>query len=273
MDGQSNIYRDMIITSIKKMMLASKRSQSLEHPVLKGRAKEIFVTDLLEPYLNPSYGICTGVIIDPRGEQSRQIDIIIYDKRIIPPALLTIREGVIPCHSVLATIEVKTRLGKKDLENSIQNAASVKNLNYSLNVLSKQKFREIMLSEIVQVLEEKAFIDKDLAEKYKNSLSVHSPACYVFAFKSSLSKKNENKRLQETVQKANKDFGYDLKVPISGLCVSEKVFVSCINANNEPPDFEEATSYPILHFMKTLLNTCNTLSQERWQIPTEIYFG
>jgi hypothetical protein len=49
------------------------------------------------------------------AEQSCQTDIIIYDNRIVPPFIRKQNMGVYPIHSVIATVEIKTKLNKKEL--------------------------------------------------------------------------------------------------------------------------------------------------------------
>ena len=124
----NKLYRGAVLTNIHKAIKAAENAKSYDHRGLKGRAREIFVANLLEPYLYPTLGICTGIVIDSEDHQSKQIDVIIYDKQIVPPLLLTEAEGIIPYESVLATIEVKTKLTCTELKKSIKNAISVKQL-------------------------------------------------------------------------------------------------------------------------------------------------
>ena len=87
----------------------------LDHKLTKGELRELFVSDVLENFLPDQFGIGNGIIINKKGLQSKQTDIIIFDKRIIPPFLGKQRLGVYPVESVLGVIEVKTRLTKKGL--------------------------------------------------------------------------------------------------------------------------------------------------------------
>jgi hypothetical protein len=103
-------YKQIAIDSIEKARISANTSRAIDHRLLKGRYREIIVNDLLMPFLNPRFKMVTGKIIDQYGNQSDQIDIIIYDELITPPILLNTFEGIIPCHSVLATIEVKSLL-------------------------------------------------------------------------------------------------------------------------------------------------------------------
>ncbi len=150
----NQLYRGMIISNIRKALEESEVAKNYNNQVLKGRAREIFVTELLQPFLNPSMGICTGIIIDSKGNHSNQIDIIIYDKNIIPPSMLTAGEGIIPCESALATIEVKSNINSKELSKSVDNAFSIKYLNpeyYEINNNSSKKNIEVTSSNLSKI--------------------------------------------------------------------------------------------------------------------------
>ena len=99
----NELYRDMVIAGIRRALNESDAADSYDNEVLKGRAREIFVSNLLRPYLNPDMGICTGIVIDSEGGHSRQTDVIVFDRNVIPPSMLHESEGIIPYESVLAT--------------------------------------------------------------------------------------------------------------------------------------------------------------------------
>ena len=82
----------------------------LDHNLTKGELRELFVSDILNLFLSEQFGIGSGIIINQSGLQSKQTDIIIYDKRLIPPFILRQSLGVFPVESVLAVIEVKSNL-------------------------------------------------------------------------------------------------------------------------------------------------------------------
>jgi hypothetical protein len=105
---------------IQSVLSRSEDVSELKHTGLKGRAREIFVNDLLTPFLSPNLGTCTGIIVDSSGGNSFQTDIIIYDKTLIPSLMFTPEEGIVPIESVLATVEVKSSLTREELRKSIK---------------------------------------------------------------------------------------------------------------------------------------------------------
>ena len=88
---------------------------SLQHNLTKGELRELFVTTVLRSFLTAQFGVGSGIVINQRGDQSAQEDIIIYDRRILPPFISEENLGVFPAESVLATIEVKSYLRKHEL--------------------------------------------------------------------------------------------------------------------------------------------------------------
>src|SRR5437667_7939031 len=91
------------------LALASNES-ALQHQGVKGRFRELLIDNLLTPWL-PPYSACgTGMIIaaENKVRQSTQDDIVIYDRSLAPPVLVSSNhapEGVFLYNSVHARIE------------------------------------------------------------------------------------------------------------------------------------------------------------------------
>ena len=79
--------------------------------------RELFVSKILLKFLTSQFSIGTGVIINQNREQSKQIDIIIYDNRILPPFIEEQKVGVYPAECVLAVIEVRSWISKETIRN------------------------------------------------------------------------------------------------------------------------------------------------------------
>jgi hypothetical protein len=281
------------IHNIEKAMASANASSSIKHSLLKGRLREIVVSELIQPFLTPHTKIATGTIVDHYGNQSNQIDVILYDERITPPVLLTASEGIIPCHSVLATIEVKSSLNRTELRKAVENARSVKLLKYeydSLPLSSEHGFEVVFWKRLLKLVEH-----ENLREQIGHHLlDVSSPACFLFAFSSDLTKKatieDEKDRLLEEVKAANNN-GDEIQIPLSGLCVSDRGYTYCsafspnpavVKFESEFPDFSEqrkprgkkywGSHNVLLKFEATLMNTCAEHSNQRWRIPLDVYF-
>lgn len=87
----------------------------ITNPTLKGELRELLIADMFSRFLVPDFGIGTGQIINQKEELSHQIDIIIYDKRILPPFVQYTNLGLYPAEAVIAVIEVKSQLSKEDI--------------------------------------------------------------------------------------------------------------------------------------------------------------
>lgn len=118
-------------------VLSGKARSELSHQGLKGFLREIFVSDTLKLFLPNQFGIGSGIVVNHKGEQSKQTDIIIYDNRILPPFIGKQRVGAYPAESVIAVIEVKSILGSKEIKDAEKSA------KYLLNkVYTKKGFHE-----------------------------------------------------------------------------------------------------------------------------------
>ena len=58
----------------------------------------------------------TGVIINQKREQSEEIDIIIYDNRILPPFVEEQKVGVYPAECVLGVLQVRSWISKETIK-------------------------------------------------------------------------------------------------------------------------------------------------------------
>ncbi|RPI84334.1 MAG: hypothetical protein EHM34_03785 [Nitrosopumilales archaeon] len=103
----------------------------LNHKLSKGELRELFVSNILKSFLTEQFSIGTGVIINQAGYQSNQTDIIIYDNRILPPFIKEQHIGVYPAESVIATIEVKSRLTNVEILKAEKAAHKLKNEIYA----------------------------------------------------------------------------------------------------------------------------------------------
>lgn len=122
---------DKIIKSAAKNMKFhfDEISSNIHHNGEKGSIREDIVTDFLKKYIPDKYNIGTGIIIDSDGSQSKQQDIIIYDSFTSPLFLNSKSTIMVPIENVYATIEVKSTLNKIELEKSVNNIKSVRNLS------------------------------------------------------------------------------------------------------------------------------------------------
>src|SRR4030067_2128694 len=114
--SENDLIRKYATALVDSLIKKSKIAKGLENKQVKGLLREFFVSEALKPYLATQFGIGNGIIVNQRGDQSHQTDIIIYEKQILPPFIVNENIGIFPAESVLATIEVKSYLTRKELE-------------------------------------------------------------------------------------------------------------------------------------------------------------
>lgn len=98
------------------------------HPGTKGDNTEANWIDWFRAYLPKRYQVDKGVVIDSEGNESNQIDIVIYDTQY---SYLVFHQGaskLIPAESVYAVFEVKQTLNKEYIDYACERAASVRRL-------------------------------------------------------------------------------------------------------------------------------------------------
>jgi hypothetical protein len=286
-------YRQLAIDNIEKAVASANASFSIQHSLQKGRLREIVVSELVQPFLTPHTKVATGTIIDHYGNQSNPIDIILYDERITPPVLLTATEGIMPCHSVLATIEVKARMNRTELGKAVETARSVKSLRYeydNLPLSSERGFEVVFQKRLLKLIDNKTLRN----QIYHHLFDVSIPSTFIFAFTSDISKQgtfeDEKARLLEEVNASNSD-GDEIRVPVNGLCIADTGYTFCsgfspnpavIRFESELPNLSEqprrrgrkywASHNVVLKLEAALMNICAEHSLQRWRIPLDVYF-
>jgi hypothetical protein len=92
----------------------------LGHAGLKGRFREIFIADLLRDVLSSDFLAGSGLVIDHTGGTSQEADVVIFDKFHVPAVLYRENEGFFPIEGVYYYGEIKSKLTRAELLDSIQ---------------------------------------------------------------------------------------------------------------------------------------------------------
>lgn len=100
------------------------------HNGLKGEGNEAVIRELIKKFIPKKYGVDSGVIIDRKGNQSKQCDIIIYDNYYYPEIFSFSNIHLYPVDLVYALIEVKTTLNPSQAKLAIENIKSTKQLDF-----------------------------------------------------------------------------------------------------------------------------------------------
>lgn len=121
-----NQYQNLLRSKVISAIAQADAAAGFTHQGVKGTVLELLIGQLFEPLLPADIGVGTGQIIDSySGELSGQIDIILYNKSILPPLLVAEKTGIFPIESVLYTIEVKTTLNASELKLAHESARKI----------------------------------------------------------------------------------------------------------------------------------------------------
>ncbi len=194
-----SILRKTLAAKVRYVIDISRQLGELEHAGTKGRWRELFLSELIEPILPNGVSATTGVLIDSKGTQSKQLDIIIYSSDLLPPILRSNEQSLIPVDAAIQVIEVKSRLDADEMRDCINKAESVKSL-FLLGAGNEypQPFNSILKPELMHPLRVATIFS-------------------VFAFKTDLSVKTEWERYRELVKSENMS---PSQVYINDICVA-----------------------------------------------------
>jgi hypothetical protein len=103
----------------------------IDHPGSKGSGSEANWLEMLQAHLPKRYQAESAFIIDADGQQSEQIDIVLYDRQYTPELYNAKGQRIIPAEGVYAVIEVKQVLDKRTLKYASDKIASVRRLRRS----------------------------------------------------------------------------------------------------------------------------------------------
>ena len=101
-----------LVSNFHRQAIALK---GLHHKGIKGTLRELIISNFIKPFLTSQFSVGKGIIINKNNNQSNETDLIIYDNRILPPFFEEQKIGVYPAESVVATIEIKSELGKDEI--------------------------------------------------------------------------------------------------------------------------------------------------------------
>jgi hypothetical protein len=106
-----------------------KKSNLFSHMGDRGEFREGVIESFLRPFLPPCYGLASGEVFSAGGQQSAQVDIVVYDAIFSTVLFRNGSRMLFPAESVYGSIEVKSRLTIEELDRACRNVASVKRLD------------------------------------------------------------------------------------------------------------------------------------------------
>jgi hypothetical protein len=124
-----SVLRERFLLLQESLASRLKMDRSIHHEGEKGMASEEGWRRMLADYLPMRYRVAKAFVIDSRGAQSQQLDLVLHDRQ-FSPFLFNQNDALyIPAESVYAVFEVKQRLDKGTLREAAKKAASVRKLH------------------------------------------------------------------------------------------------------------------------------------------------
>src|ERR1043165_1118717 len=175
----------------QQLVIEAKRAGLLGHRPMIGNAREFLVKRVLGSFLPPGLGVGSGRVVGSVGQQSRQIDIVIFDTQ-FPVFRFPGGHSLFPVEGVIATIEVKSRINTKQLHEALDNCLSVLEVSTSIVTSDFESERR----RVAPLVLHPALIDREIA-------FVHAPKTYIFAFRGINSRASLDKALSEWLAPRN----------------------------------------------------------------------
>jgi hypothetical protein len=127
----NSTFRDLVVARIASAVREARAAASVANKVVKGEIREILIRDLFRPLLPADIGVGHGQIVSAvDGKVSTEQDIVIYNRRLLPPILYEGSLGMFPLECVLATVEVKSRLTQDELRDVDKKAGALFDFQY-----------------------------------------------------------------------------------------------------------------------------------------------
>lgn len=123
------LAESLFIRGIANMLGLSRTLGDLENSGVIGLLREALLGSLIEPLLVPPYKAGTGVIVDSKGHQSGQCDIIVWDDSIFRPVYSVRGAGIYAIEAVVLVVEVKSMLKLESYRQAAAVAMQLKGMN------------------------------------------------------------------------------------------------------------------------------------------------
>jgi hypothetical protein len=140
-------------------------------------AREAFIRIVLEPFLPSSYAVASGRVIDASGNVSQPQDIVIY-RRDYPQFNMPDRHNVFVYESVVATVQVCSKLVRKSFFGALDRCASLADLD---PVIDPAVMKALALKTGMKLNKNKQYVHPDPLNSDRFAL-IGRPQSFVYSF-------------------------------------------------------------------------------------------
>ncbi|MFT5598905.1 MAG: hypothetical protein ACI9YO_001485 [Gammaproteobacteria bacterium] len=198
-----------------------------KHELYQDSAKETFIRVVLEEFLPSNFAVGTGRVIDSEGNKSNEQDIVIY-RRDYPQLNLPGGTDIFLLESVLATIQVKTKLIRKTFFEALDQCASMADLQ---PVMDRSLLARIAAKNNLTLNQNNEYQHTDPLTTARFNL-IGRPLTLVYAFNGY---QNSFKQLAESIDMWI-DYRIDSELPVDmKSCAAIIATQGCFAARNASP--------------------------------------
>lgn len=133
----NQIYRDNLINYIQYAVNEARNAARVDHAGLIGKIRELAAEKLLRPILPSAFHIGTGKIVDKHTTLSAEVDLVIYNRDLLPPIMYSDRDGIFPIESTYYAFEIKSECSATNLKDAIDKQRQLITLEHSKKELYK----------------------------------------------------------------------------------------------------------------------------------------
>jgi hypothetical protein len=121
-------FDQLLADAEDQLWVGFRRARAKQHPGNRGAAREEALAKFLGSQLPARFGVTTGEAVDSGERRSGQLDVVIYDRNLTAPLLTEDTGDLLPAESLLAVIEVKSKLTKTEIDKAAKAAKSISRL-------------------------------------------------------------------------------------------------------------------------------------------------
>jgi hypothetical protein len=125
------LYRNRLINNIQYAANEARNAAAVQHSGLIGRFRELAAERILRPILPAAFSVGTGKIVDRNGTLSAEVDLVVYNRELLPALMHSERDGVYPIESAYYAFEVKSKCSAAALRDTIEKTRQVVALDHS----------------------------------------------------------------------------------------------------------------------------------------------
>ena len=108
-----------MINNIQYAVNEARAAAKIAHPGLTGRIRELAAEKIFRPILPAAFAIGTGKIVDQNTTLSSEVDLVIYNRDLLPPIMYSERDGIFPIESTYYGFEIKSESNATNMKDAI----------------------------------------------------------------------------------------------------------------------------------------------------------